>query len=290
MNYSILKNICLAQIKDFKTLGKVTDTRDGIFIHKESNAKVLGVAHLDTVLNSKHFYVKKHKGLEYIFNAQLDDRLGVYTLLYTLPKMGIEFDLLLTEGEESGQSTAQHFEGSYNWIFSFDRRGDDVVSYQYDSPDWNRTIESSGLKVGFGTFSDIAFMEHLGVKAMNIGTGYYGEHSKQSYACVNTWASQVRKFSEFYRVNKDIKFPHVPEPYYPRYGKFDWGSWGEYDPLYCYLCNAKRGTQQVLNDVWLCSECFNDCDMCVTCENIVYAHEVIDGVCMDCMDEKYYQN
>jgi hypothetical protein len=288
MNYKTLKSVCLASIKDFERFGETTQTKDGIYIHKNTGSKILGVAHLDTVLNSRHFYVKNNKGSEYVINAQLDDRLGVYTLLFTLPKMGIEFDLLLTEGEETGQSTAQYFEGSYNWIFSFDRRGEDVVSYQYDSPEWNKTIESSGFKTAWGSFSDIAFMEHLGVKALNIGTGYYGEHSKQSYASVDGWLRQVRKFAEFYKTNKDTKFPHTPEPYYPRYGRFDWESWGEYDSLYCYLCNYARGTQQIINDIWLCQECFSGCDMCASCENIVYAHEIIDGVCLDCLDERKY--
>src|SRR5688500_911556 len=129
IDYNRLKNTCLSPIESFMGLGEVVDTRDGIYIYKDKGCKVLGVAHLDTVLNMNHFHKIDVNGDPIVINAQLDDRLGAYALIHLLPSLGIQFDLLLTEGEESGRSTAAHFKASheYNWMFSFDRHGDDVV-------------------------------------------------------------------------------------------------------------------------------------------------------------------
>ena len=100
IDYELMKNICLTNIESFSIFGDVLDTPDGILIYKQNKgAKILGVAHLDTVLTSNHFKVKKNG--RRVYNMQLDDRLGVYTMLDLLPQMGIEFDLLLTEGEET---------------------------------------------------------------------------------------------------------------------------------------------------------------------------------------------
>lgn len=287
INYKTLKAVCLADILAFRNFGKVEDTPEGIYIYKDSGSKILGVAHLDTVLNSNTFKVINHKGDNIVINEQLDDRLGVYTLLFLLPQLGIEFDLLLTEGEETGRSTAQYFNPSkeYNFMFSFDRRGEDVVAYQYDDCEWMDTLEKSGFSPALGSFSDIAFLDHLGIKGVNIGTGYYGEHTNKSYASINTLTRQIKRFKDFYTKNKDTKFPHVEVPpvYNYRYS-YNWEDWGEYDNLYCYLCNERQGKNQVTSEIFLCDQCFNECEMCVTCENIIYAHEAIDGICRECTE------
>ena len=288
INYKTLKAVCLADITAFKKFGKVEQTPNGILIHSESSSKILGVAHLDTVLDSRKFQVINHKGDNFVINESLDDRLGVYTLLFLLPSLGIDFDLLLTEGEETGQSTAQYFTPSkdYNWMFSFDRRGEDVVAYQYDDNEWMDTLSKSGFSPALGSFSDIAFLDHLGIKGVNIGTGYYGEHTKKSYAHIPTLIRQVKRFKKFYDVNKDTKFPHVEiAPVYNyRYSRYNWQDWGEYDNLYCYLCNKRTGKNQVTSEIFLCDECFNECEMCTACEDIIYAHEATDGICKNCLD------
>src|SRR5688572_4953131 len=155
-----------------------------MYIYQNNNSRILGVAHLDTVLSMNHFYRLKVNQDQIVLNAQLDDRLGAYTLLHLLPSMGLKYDLLLTEGEEMGLSTAAHFktDKQYNWMFSFDRKGTDVVMYQYESKPLTAALESSKFKIGIGSFSDIAFLDHLGCKGFNVGTGYHGEHSTMCYA------------------------------------------------------------------------------------------------------------
>lgn len=300
IDYNKLKSTCLSPIEAFESLGEVTNTRDGIYIFKDNGCKVLGVAHLDTVLNTNHFHKIDVNGDPIVINAQLDDRLGAYALIHLLPSLGIQFDLLLTEGEESGRSTAAHFKAphDYNWMFSFDRHGDDVVLYQYDSKDINAALESSKFRIGKGSFSDIAFLDHLGVKGFNVGTGYEGEHTDMSYANMTTFKSQVSKFYKFYNQNKDKKYAykggHIARKgynnsFYPMAGyssRFVWQD-KDYDDLYCYLC-GKRGTIQIVDNIWLCESCSGQADICQVCNEIFYNDEIMNGCCWDCHDATIY--
>lgn len=298
IDYQSLKSTCLSPIESFKGLGDVVETPDGIYIYKDNGAKVLGIAHLDTVLGLEHFYRVNVNGDSIVLNAQLDDRLGAYALIHLLPSLGIEFDLLLTEGEETGHSTAAYFETSkdYNWMFSFDRHGDDVVLYQYESKVINDALKSSKFRIGKGSFSDIAFLDHLGCKGFNVGTGYEGEHTDMSYANMTTFKAQVNRFIKFHSQNKDTKYPHeqktiskitVNDHYSMKDSYYDYSArriWGEYDNLYCYLCRAKRGTERINESVWLCSACMGHAAQCQDCADIFYEEEIISDLCVDCLD------
>jgi hypothetical protein len=287
IDYNRMRKICLSDIQSFEPLGDVYDTPDGIYIYKENpKAKILAVAHLDTVLSSNHFYHVKIGGDSLILNAQLDDRLGVYTILDILPQLGIEYDLLLTEGEEQGRSTAAYFESGkdYNWMLSFDRRGDDVVMYQYDNDGLRKDMKRAGLRPGHGTFSDIVFLEHLGVCGMNVGTGYEGEHTIMSYANMTTLCSQVKRFKTFYDLFQDKKYPYIKKTTKAGY-RFEGFNYPDYDNLYCYLCDSHQGKNQVENDIFLCDACFNDAGQCSECHEIVFSHELIDNVCLDCQEK-----
>lgn len=292
INYDTMKQICLAQIEDFAPLGKVTNTEDGVYIYKDNHSPILGVAHLDSVLDLNHFHVVNIKGDDLVLNAQLDDRLGVYTLLDLLPQLGVKFDLLLTEGEESGRSTAAHFKAnkSYNWIFSFDRRGEGVVLYQFHGKQWEGALKHSGFKIEQGSFSDIAFLDELGVKAVNVGTGYHGEHSEMCYANMTELKRQAGKFANFYHTNKGIKYPHTYDKrgfwgrifpsnnYAPAYTR---GT--DYDNLMCELCGGRTGTVQIIESIWVCKQCFNDAELCQDCEGLFYNYELMNGLCPDCL-------
>lgn len=298
-NYDLLKQVCLSPIDGFCHLGTVTETRDGIHIYQNNDSPVLAVAHLDSVLDLEHFYVNRINGDDLIFNAQLDDRLGAYTILDVLPKLGINCDVLLTEGEEQGRSTAAHFKAgkSYNWAFSFDRKGEDVVTYQYNGKDWEDALKASKFRVGVGSFSDIAFLGHLGIKCVNIGTGYHGEHDDLCYASANQLERQVKRFEHFYNVNKNVKYPHKETKggFWGRFGSF--GSsrtavveYTDYDGLMCALCHGRTGTQQFENNTWLCAKCWADAEQCTVCEEINYSYDLIDGICYDCIEDMKEDN
>jgi len=293
IDYKLMRDICLNPIDSFESFGDVTDTKDGIYIYKDNGSKILGVAHLDTVLNTNHFHRVKVAEDTMIINAQLDDRLGVYALTSLLPSLGIKFDLLLTEGEEQGRSTAAWFESAkdYNWIFSFDRRGTDVVMYQYESKVLIKALESSKFRVGTGSMSDISFMEHLGVKCFNVGTGYHGEHSNMCYANMTEFKSQIRRFQHFYNHNKDVRYKHDSKygsvtvgGHYKMAGdyssRFDWKD-SEYDNLYCYLCGARRGIHEV-SEVYVCDACMGFTAQCVSCGGLFFDDEIMDGLCAEC--------
>jgi hypothetical protein len=218
INYDLLRDVCLASIEDFAGLPGFTktETPDGVYYFKDNGSQVLAVAHLDSVQDTQHFHKIDIKGRDYVLNAQLDDRLGAYTILHLLPSMGFKYDILLTEGEEMGRSTAAYFQApkgrQYNWMFSFDRNGDDVVMYQYDCSFARRKLKEADLKPGHGTFSDIAFLDELGCIGFNVGVGYDNEHSAWAIMDVDVYRSQVRKFTKFYNLFKKLFMYYTPAP------------------------------------------------------------------------------
>lgn len=200
---------CLSQSKDFfYSLGEVLQTEHGPLIYIDNGADVLGVAHLDSVYESKPKLVGQR-----LYCPQLDDRLGVYVLLHMLPKyLGKPYDILLTDSEEKGRSTSQYFETTkqYNWMFQFDRAGQDVVMYQYERPSYIKMLEDADFEVGSGSFSDIAWLEHLGCAGFNFGVGYQEQHSYSCYAdmAVTNW--MVKKFSKFFQKHSTTYLVHEP--------------------------------------------------------------------------------
>jgi len=218
INHDELQEIALSNIEDFKKYGEATETKDGMYIFIDRGSNILAVAHLDTVQNKQHYYTLEQEEEETIHNAQLDDRLGAYIILEVLPRMGVNADILLTEGEETGNSTAKYFvpTKSYNWIFEFDRAGTDAVLYQYEDEATKKLLEDHGIHVGKGSFSDTALLDHLGVKAFNFGTGAYESHNEKSHAVVSQVKHCVSKFVKFYNSMKDTVLPHKTDERYYR--------------------------------------------------------------------------
>lgn len=191
-------------------------------IYINNGHDVLFVGHLDTVHDPKpkgfHWNrVRTKDGRAAIKMPMCDDRLGVGTGLHVLPGLGLKYDILLTEGEERGKSTAEGFrppkDRKYNWIFEFDRTGDDVVLYAYKDSDWSKAVKDAGFAIGRGSTSDISYMQDLGCKAMNIGTGYYNYHEWDAYFVVEEWARSICLFKAFYDKHKDTHFPHTKKKY-----------------------------------------------------------------------------
>jgi ubiquinone/menaquinone biosynthesis C-methylase UbiE len=213
VNTDELKEVSLSSIQDFERYGEKVDTRDGMYIYIDNGANILGVAHLDTVQDLKHFDVAEHEKGKVIHNAQLDDRLGAYLILKLLPELGVKADILLTEGEEVGRSTAKYFMSKkpYNWIFQFDRKGIDTVMYQYEDADTKKLLEKYKFMIGRGSVSDISYLESLGIKAFNFGTGYYDNHGEHAHAVESDIKHNVKLFLKFYNDMKDTKLPHTPK-------------------------------------------------------------------------------
>jgi len=237
---------------------------------KDNGARVLAVAHLDTVVAGKR-RVPRFRTTEngpLIVSGALDDRLGAYVILDLLPKLGLTCDWLLTVGEESGLSTAEFFkpEKEYDWIIEFDRGGTDVVMYQYEDRASRGLVEASGAAMGSGSFSDIASLEHLNAKAFNWGVGYRGDyHSERGYAYLNDTFAMVGKYLRFHEQNAGTPMPHDPDVweasdrYSASYGRYS-ASWA-YDGAPgedCWICNEPGAVDPVTRYCRVCGAC-DDC-------------------------------
>lgn len=224
LDLSKLQERCRAPISAFHKEGAVSQTGNGVYIFKDNGASVLGVAHLDTVISKFSWRFKEKR--QRVFCPMLDDRAGVWTLLDVLPTLGLKYDVLLTEGEETGRSTAKFFEPpagkKYNWVFSFDRRGEDVVTYQYEDEPWKKTLREHGFSPSTGSNSDIRYLEDLLVKAMNIGTGYHGEHTQDCFLEIDELKRQIGRFQMFHTALGGTEFPHTKKVYsYQQTGLWD---------------------------------------------------------------------
>jgi hypothetical protein len=206
---SVLATICMAEESYFEKYGSKYKKDGGkgkfAFFCKDDVSDVLGIAHMDSVQKAKDFGVAKYvSGKELVMSPTLDDRLGIYVICELLPKLGVKTDILLTTDEESGNSSAKHFETTkkYKWMFQFDRTGDDVVMYQYDTPELRTKLVDAGFKCASGSASDISKLGDLGCSGMNFGVGYYDYHWERAYADLNVMFDQVAKFLKFYSTNR----------------------------------------------------------------------------------------
>lgn len=214
LELSTLRDVCNASIDQLMDLlpNRVASPTDktlrGHAFRVSAKQPVLAVAHCDVVSRlGKHFGTVNITEDTRVFSPALDDRLGVYTILYTLPALGVSVDVLLTDGEETSRTTAADFTSArkYNWIFSFDRRGEDAVIYQYYGM---RKYAEKYFDCSYGSFSDIARMTSLGCLGVNVGTGYHEEHTNRCFMSVREWATNVARFLYFYN-----EFAKTPMPY-----------------------------------------------------------------------------
>lgn len=186
---------------------------DDFYLFQDNGASILAVAHLDTVGKAHQRtarFVETEAGLV-VYSRALDDRLGAYIILDMLPKLGIAVDVLLTVGEESGRSTAAYFDTTkhYDWMIEFDRGGSDVVMYQYDDAATRSLVKECGARPGDGIFSDISYLDHLGIKGFNWGVGYQDYHGPKAHAYLDDTLEMVDYFQEFHDLNVGRHLPHT---------------------------------------------------------------------------------
>lgn len=224
----LLRKRCLQPTESLMAeVGGVVACKNGrSYAYRNNGHKVLAVAHCDSVTcNSAHF--AHDPATNIVFCTRLDDRLGVFTILDVLPALGIPVDVLLTDGEESCQSTAEYFRPRhhrYNWIVEFDRRGSGAATYSYAEmiPLVKRVFGRSGHH--HGSYTDICELRHLRVGALNVAVEYEGEHSISSRVDLAAYRKQIAKFTEFWRLFRRRRIVHNPKPkvysYSTSYGGF----------------------------------------------------------------------
>jgi hypothetical protein len=229
--HSLISTAIMAEGDLLFKKGKDSKRKDG--------KRVLAVAHRDTVIKSdkQQGFVTVRQGEknpedrlnDLLVSSCFDDRIGVFTILHMLPKLGCDVDILFTTDEEIGASTAEHFsmdlakeltgykgEGSpYSHIVEFDRRGEDVVAYQYEdeSASWKemeKEMETIGMVIGQGSFTDICYLSHLEAKAINVGMGTRDEHSRKSYLEIRPYLSNLLRYAKLYHKiqREELVFPH----------------------------------------------------------------------------------
>lgn len=294
IDYRAMKKICLAPIDSFNRYAQPFDTKDGKMFYKDNGSDVLAVAHLDSVSTCDHFTTLTVKGTPWVINAQLDDRLGAYTILELLPSMNITMDWLLTEGEEVGKSTAAYFKPpkKYNWMVEFDRHGSDVVHYQFGTEHLIKRLRRAGFTgIQHGMRSDIAYLDNLGCCGFNVGVGYMDEHSDWAKANMLVYENQMEKFIDFYAKFNGMHFKYELKPIKPiktevvtAYKGCYWGyndkghGWESYTREFCANC----GDQLYYNEFDLCIKCRATHAICKICEKPANKSTLLNGACLKC--------
>ena len=185
--------------KVFKDLWQFYTAPDGSskthYAYIDNGADVLAVAHLDTV--QKLSGIKQVEGMT-VCATGLDDRLGAWAVMNLLP---YRVDILLTDHEEIGQSTAQYFSfpksKKYKYCMQFDRCGVDVVTYDLDNSAFRKDLKAVGAKMGIGSYTDLCYLPD-NYCAVNFGTGYYDAHGVNSYAHLDELNDMVALSAKFY--------------------------------------------------------------------------------------------
>ena len=214
----MLATICEMPEADFRDAYGMTRTRvnqkapANFYLHLDNGSDTLAVAHLDTVglAHQRACRFLDTEGGEVVYSRALDDRLGAYIILELLPALGVTHDILLTVGEESGQSTAAFFDPAkdYDSVIEFDRGGTDVVMYQYEDAYTIDLVEAAGARVGEGIFSDICYLDHLGVKGFNWGVGYQDYHGPRAHAYLDDTFYMVGRYLDFHQLTDGVHLPH----------------------------------------------------------------------------------
>lgn len=250
--------------------------------------RILAIAHIDTVLGEGWVF---DAGDGIVYSPALDDRLGVYTFFWEFD--GVECDILLTDHEEIGQSTAQWFEvgREYNWLVQFDRHGTDVVMYQYDTRENRDRLIGAGAQPGLGTFSDIAYLDWLGVAGFNWGTGYHLEHSRNCHVVVAEYEAMLGQFLAFYTRWGGERIEHKGEV---DEGLVE-GGYDYWSELECGLCGMPVPDHDLRwvgeLQLWVCRDCaeenerggqWGECIGCGQWGELEVVHSLGERLCKKC--------
>lgn len=174
------------------------------YAYVDNGAGVLLVAHIDTV--------QPPRLDDETTGAGFDDRVGVALGHYLVREYPDSFDLLLTDYEESGGSTARYFKPSHEYriVVELDREGEDFVDYGLASEETIAEMEEWGFRWNWGSYTDICSMPQVKCDKVNIGVGVYHSHSPQSgYRPTEMWR-QVARLLGWLGVDESQEPVHYP--------------------------------------------------------------------------------
>jgi hypothetical protein len=236
------------------------------YVHVNNGAPVLLVAHMDTVISPRLDKVNTGAGF--------DDRLGVFAATKLCSLFPQYFDLLLTDYEENGSSTAGNFvpKHPYNLVVGLDREGTGFVDYGLASDSLQQTLNRYGLEEHLGSFSDICFLFNMNCNMFNIGLGIYSSHSPQSGFVIHDFKEQMKKLLFFVEDNHSVVWPVVEKD----------DDWARY---YSSTSPASYNKYSLESGYYM---------RCEVCEQYYPQDDlyVVDGdiLCESCVDELYAIN
>lgn len=162
------------------------------YLYAEGTIPVLLVAHMDTVHRQPVEQICYSADGAVAMSPQGiggDDRCGVWMILQILRTTNCH--VLFCEDEEVGCVGAKKFtrgplRPQVNYIVELDRRGsNDAVFYRCDNPEFEDFVTSFGFETAGGSCSDISYIApYLETAAVNISCGYYCEHQRHEYICL----------------------------------------------------------------------------------------------------------
>jgi hypothetical protein len=175
----------------------------------------------------------RREGSNRIVSGALDDRLGVAIILDILPHFMPEFafDILLTDDEETGNSTARDFSQdylaggewgeyidsrllNYQFIFEFDRMGVDAATYDFGNSKASNLLSDTGWEESQGSFTDICDLDSFDLWACNFGCGYHNQHTRSCSVDLRELYINLLKFSYFVEELGDTVLYNEPKPRY----------------------------------------------------------------------------
>ena len=133
-------------------------------------------------------------------------------------------------------------------------RGDDVVTYDIDCPEWIAELERIGYTIGAGIYSDICDLDSDDCK-VNIGIGYKDYHNMHASADLNEYNVNLIKFVAFFARNHDNEY--IATNPYMRYGKGSVHAWTGHG-IYSEQEMAEAEWDTIDNTWWMTRSDFED--------------------------------
>lgn len=216
------------------------------FVYYKGTVPILLVAHMDTV----------HKALPETIvysNGRVsspegiggDDRCGIYMIMKILQKH--DCSVVFCEDEEIGDVGAAKFCEVWadidpeledvKYIIELDRRGkNDAVYYSCANTKFSTFVEKEHWKHAYGTCSDISeIAPELGIAAVNLSCGYYGEHKPTEYVVLDEMErniEEVKKLIDRSLCDDVEQFEYISSRTYGYYDRYDddyyWGGYYDY--------------------------------------------------------------
>lgn len=210
--------------------GKQNVVADDEYLFCEGNAKMMLVAHLDTVHKRlPSTIVETATAISSPQGIGGDDRCGVMAILTILKEIGPDSRpyLLFTTDEETGMLSTRKAADDLiqriapvNYIIELDRHGkNDAVFYDCGNETFIKWILGYGFEQKEGTGSDIKVLsDKWDLASVNLSIGYQSEHTANEVVYPHDMRATIDKVKKIIAETKpDVLFPMVKKKSYGYY-------------------------------------------------------------------------